>query len=66
MLVDGLDCLCRQFQGYPLVFLRNKKALFLKIRIKPALGLVIRVGNVVSYLGPLSGYLTNSRHNSAL
>ncbi len=66
VLVDSLDRFRRQLQGYPLVFLRNEETLLLKIGVKSALSLVIRVGNIVSYLRSLSSYLTNSCHNSAL
>src|SRR5690606_18910173 len=50
----------------PLVFLRNIKALLLQVRVKLALRLVIRVGNVVPNLRSLAGYLTNSCHSSVV
>ena len=62
--IDGLDGFGRYLEGDPLAFFRNPEALGLKIRIEPALGLVICVGNIVSYMRTLSGNLTNPCHTT--
>jgi len=62
MLVDGLDCFGRHFQGYPTILLRNEKALFLQIREESALSFIVRVRNIVPHLRSFSGDFTNSGH----
>lgn len=66
MLVNGLNRLGGQLQRNPLVLFGNEKALFLQVRVEPALGLIVRVGDVIPNLRPFSGDLTNSSHNAAL
>ena len=62
--VDGSQYRGRNFQGNPLIFFGNIKALFLKIGVKSPLGFVVSMRNVVSRAGSLSGNVTNSCHVS--
>ena len=63
LLVDGPDACCRDFQGDETVLFRHKKTLGLKVRVKPSLGLYIRMRNMMSDDHFLPGDFTDPCHN---
>lgn len=65
-LVNGPDTLCRQFQGNPFVFFRQEKTFCLQIGQKPALGLDVRVRNIITADGNLARNLTYACHESKI
>src|SRR5688572_5327984 len=65
-LIDGADTLGGQFQGDPFVFFRKEKTFCLQIGQKPALGLDVRVRNIITADGNLACNLTYACHESKI
>ncbi len=57
--IDSLDHFGRYFQRNPLVFFRYKELFCLKIRVKPAFGLVIGVRHIIAYAWSFARNFTN-------
>lgn len=63
-LVDRFDGFRRNLQRNPAIFFRNEEAFLLDINLETTLGLVVRVGNVVSCYRALARKFISSRHES--
>lgn len=61
--IDGTDGVSRYLQGNPFILLGQEKTFHLQIRVEPALGLNVRVANMMTGHGFFSCYLTYSCHD---
>src|SRR5260221_174683 len=62
LLVDDAHAGIGNAQPHPALFAFHPEATVLQVRIEPAYGLVVGVGDVVSHLGLLACYLADARH----
>src|SRR5687768_5041850 len=64
LLVDGTQRRLAHPQAHPTVLVLHPETAALQIGQKPALGPVVRVGNVVPRHRPLAGYLAHPCHDA--
>jgi hypothetical protein len=65
LLVDGAQTGLAQLQCHPAIFALHPKTPFLQVGKKPALGLVVGVGDVITVLGFLPCHVAYASHDNA-